>query len=481
MSSAQKYTARFREQVNKTLTQQIQTLEDELKDLSILLAAKVHGIGYKLEALRHAEFPSAELILNEYFQEIARKRELEGEMLAFFTRGLRTKETQKEILVSLLDSAANCFPCVALFTVRGGMLKGWSSRGFSGSTAKTISSDEFNLADCSWLLEVLMNGDQAESADLPDAGSLHVMREESSGSWRLYPLHVFGRPVAILFAGEAEGVVGRTRALSALVDCASLRLENVALKIFKTQGESAPGSADAAAAAAAPSVDDHAGSQLSQKILSGVLNLTSPIEIPAPAECAGESHPEPDAFLPDPLAGLKLVARIPEPVAEKPAASEPVSKPIPESAPEPASEPTPESEPAPEPEPKPTPEPAPDPKPETSPEPEKDDLTALLETQSTEEEKLHAAAKRFAELLASGIRLYKEDAVYEGRKNRDLYKRLRRDIDHNREMYEKRVAPTVARKIDYLHREFVRILGNGDAGVFGDGYPGPQIGGQSGL
>ncbi|MCL2878558.1 MAG: hypothetical protein FWF13_07250, partial [Acidobacteria bacterium] len=323
----QKHADRLREQVDKTLTLKVQALEAELQDVNRMLAAKIQSIGYKLEALRHTELPAAELIFNECLQDDIRKRDFELERLAFFTRGLRVKETQEEILASLLDSAVNCFPRVALFAVRGDGFKGWSSRGFSNSTAKAISLDEFSRADCSLLPEVLRNGDPAESADLPDIGSLRLMREESSGAWRLYPLHVLGRPVAILLAGETERYSGHSKALAVLMDCVALRLENVALKIIKILGESLPGSADEVVFAVEFSFNTPAaGSRLPLEPSSDVLNLnlTAPIEIPAPVEYAGEPYTEPDAFRPDPLAGLKLVELSPEPVLEIPAAvSEP--------------------------------------------------------------------------------------------------------------------------------------------------------------
>jgi hypothetical protein len=92
-----------------------------------------------------------------------------------------------------------------------------------------------------------------------------------------------------------------------------------------------------------------------------------------------------------------------------------------------------------------------------------------------EEEKLHSDAKRFARLLVSEIKLYNENPVAEGRQNGDLYLRLKRDIDRSREMYEKRISPIVARKIDYFHDEIVRILGDNDLSTLGSDYPGPRI------
>jgi hypothetical protein len=501
MPSVKKCADLLREQAYKTLAPQIQALEDELRDVDKLLASGIRNIGYKLDALRHTELPAAGAILDEYLRDDIRKRDLEGEMLALFMRGLRTKETQEEILTSLLDGAANCFPRIALFAVRGDMFKGWSSRGFSNFTAKTISSDEFRQADCSWMLEILRNG-EAESAELPDTGSLRLMRGEASGVWRVYPLHVLGRPAAILFAGEAEGFMGRPNALAVLMDCVALRLENVALKIIKTLNESALAGAAATVFAAESLFNVPPASRLPGEISSGVLslNLTAPIEIPAPVKSVNESHHAPDAFQPNPLPEPGLVEKLPEPVVESPAdepsepgqgtiigstfveyvsESEPVAE-IPASEPfEPEQETIiesafveyiGESEPV-----------AKVPADELS-EPE---LNAPQQSAppplNMEVEKLHTAAKRFAELLVSGIRLYNEDAVAEGRKNRDLYKRLQGEMVRSREIYEKRVAPTVAGRVDYLHDEFLRILGDGDAGAFGDGYPGSRIREQTGL
>jgi hypothetical protein len=101
--------------------------------------------------------------------------------------------------------------------------------------------------------------------------------------------------------------------------------------------------------------------------------------------------------------------------------------------------------------------------------------TAKEDARLVEEERLHSDAKRFARLLVSEIKLYNERRVVEGRENRDVYVRLKRDIDRSREMYEKRVAPSVSRKIDYFHDEIIRILGDNDPLTLGSDYPGPRI------
>ena len=318
MLSARECADKLQKHAQKTLTPQIQALEDELQDVSRLLAAKIRSIGYKLEALRHTELPATETILDDYLRDDIRKRDLEGEALALFIHGFQTKETQEEILSSLLDSAVNCFPRVALFVVRGDMFRGWSSRGFSDSTARTISYDEFSQADCSWLSDAMNNGDHAESADMPGIGSLRLMREESPGAWRLFPLHVLNRPVAILLAGEDEGFISRPKALAILMNCVALRLENVALKIIKTLGEFAPSGINTVYDTE-PLSDAESDFQPQTEISSFVLNLnlTAPIEIPAPMKFDCKLHlEESDAFRPNPLAGLKLTKDLPESVAD---------------------------------------------------------------------------------------------------------------------------------------------------------------------
>ena len=75
-----------------------------------------------------------------------------------------------------------------------------------------------------------------------------------------------------------------------------------------------------------------------------------------------------------------------------------------------------------------------------------------------DEEKLHNDARRFARLLVSEIKLYNEQQVAEGRMNGDLYERLRDDIDRSRQMYDKRVAASVAARFDYFYDELVGTL-----------------------
>jgi hypothetical protein len=83
------------------------------------------------------------------------------------------------------------------------------------------------------------------------------------------------------------------------------------------------------------------------------------------------------------------------------------------------------------------------------------------------EDALHEEARRLARLLVSEIRLYNEELVEDGRRNRDIYARLKDEIDRSRKMYEERIAQDVRLSRDYFTEELVRRLADGDAGALG--------------
>jgi hypothetical protein len=75
------------------------------------------------------------------------------------------------------------------------------------------------------------------------------------------------------------------------------------------------------------------------------------------------------------------------------------------------------------------------------------------------------SARRYARLLVSEIKLYHEDAVVEGRRDRDLATRLGGEIARARVMFEQRVPPHVRERADYFREELLRTLANGDASL----------------
>ena len=88
------------------------------------------------------------------------------------------------------------------------------------------------------------------------------------------------------------------------------------------------------------------------------------------------------------------------------------------------------------------------------------------------DQEVHKKAKRFAKLLVDEIKLYNQAKVAEGRQKRDLYDRLKEDIEKSRSTYEKRYGQTPAASGNYFNQEVVRILAENDASLLGGNFPG---------
>jgi hypothetical protein len=80
-------------------------------------------------------------------------------------------------------------------------------------------------------------------------------------------------------------------------------------------------------------------------------------------------------------------------------------------------------------------------------------------------------ARRFAHLLVSEIVLYNEAEIAEGRRQKDLYPRLREDIDRSRRMFEQRFAQDLPGAADCFHDELVRELAGGDESALSMTWP----------
>ena len=128
-------------------------------------------------------------------------------------------------------------------------------------------------------------------------------------------------------------------------------------------------------------------------------------------------------------------------------------------------------------------EPEPEPAPvAAAPEPERESVAAavaavvptmpsMMAAIPPQDEEIHKKARRFAKLLVDEIRLYNQAKVQEGRANKDIYDRLREDIDKSRATYEKRYGSTPAASADYFTQEVVRILADNDRSLMGAGFP----------
>src|SRR5579859_6806418 len=86
---------------------------------------------------------------------------------------------------------------------------------------------------------------------------------------------------------------------------------------------------------------------------------------------------------------------------------------------------------------------------------------------SPEDAETHRKAQRSARLLVDEIKLYNQAKVAEGRRHKDLYDRLKEDIDKSRSTYTKRYGTTAAASGDYFQKEVVRNLAEEDISILG--------------
>jgi hypothetical protein len=89
---------------------------------------------------------------------------------------------------------------------------------------------------------------------------------------------------------------------------------------------------------------------------------------------------------------------------------------------------------------------------------------------SPEDADVHRKAQRFARLLVDEIKLYNQAKVAEGRRNKDLYDRLKEDIDKSRGTFQKRYGSTAAASADYFYYELLRSLAEDDVSILGSNF-----------
>lgn len=89
---------------------------------------------------------------------------------------------------------------------------------------------------------------------------------------------------------------------------------------------------------------------------------------------------------------------------------------------------------------------------------------------SPEDADVHRKARRFARLLMDEVKLYNQAKVAEGRKNKDLYDRLRDDIEKSKAAYHKRYGHTVAASADYFNQELIASLAEDDVSLLGPNF-----------
>jgi len=330
---------------------------------------------------------------------------------------LDLQRSQADVLNTLVARAANFAPRLVLFVVKGTNALAWAARGLDDSKGVGQIRGLSISLQADTALRTALNSQQTFYGSPEDQieNELVFSRLGTLHPQRVMavPLKVRGKCAAVIYADSADRGENATNveAIELLVQSAGLVVELVSLRARMSEAAPAPAQ-------------------------------------PSPPPREPEVSPQPSAWLDG------------APAAE--------AEPSVSAAQEPQPEP-------------PTPEPSAEPEPSSPPAYSAPVEAAWAPPAAAaprtgpldEEEKLHNDARRFARLLVSEIKLYNEQKVVDGRRNNDLYGRLREDIERSRQMYEKRVTPTVAAKVDYFYDELVNTLAEGDVSKLGSDYPGP--------
>ncbi len=379
---------------------------------------------------------------------------------------LDQQRNQAEVLNALVARAANFAPRVVLFVVKGANALAWAARGFDETVGNnSIRGLSFSLEADTALRSALDSqqtfyGSPDQQAEnyllLSKLGNLQPQRILS------VPLRVRRKTAALLYADCADrgDDAVNIEAIELLVHTAGIVVELVSLRARVSEAAPKQAEVQPAATLAAPSAPQVNAPQMSTPLSMPTDLLTPRIppseEVVAQQRASGELRPpvsrgSGELRPPAPPASVELHQPIPttptyfRPATEPPAPETPV---IAKSGP------------------------LIDPQRRVEAPPPTPTRGALSE----EEEKQHNDARRFARLLVSEIKLYNEQKVTEGRRNRDLYDRLKEDIDRSRQMYDKRVMPGVAARFDYFYDEMVQTLAEGDPNKLGSDCPGPSSG-----
>jgi hypothetical protein len=351
------------------------------------------------------------------------------------------QQSQAEILKVLVNRAAAFAPRVAFFVVKGDQGIGWRARGLQGTVGdQAVQQIKFALSADTTVGGAARSGETwsgGPGSHSEDHLIVNHLGDEPPARLVGVPLVVRGRSVAVLYAdsGDLDSEAINLEALETLSHVAGMAVELLVARSGAATQSAQPARVEEPAAEAhgyTPAVEYD--------------ELTPVVEESAPTF----TETAPLAVEPEPAAAE------PEPVqAESTPALEPLSDPFAQTSPPVVAETAPAAE-----------------------APRRRygaDVELPIEVSNEEERRFHTDARRFARLLVSEIKLYKESQVNEGRARNDLYDRLRDDIERSREMYDKRVKPEVAQRYDYFHHELVNTLAEGDAGKLGNSYPGTTV------
>ena len=317
--------------------------------------------------------------------------------------------TQKEILRALLEAGSAYGSRIALFVVKAGAATGWQGRGFG----EDDSVKDFPLDMSSGPAGHAYQNRTAAPANIAEMDRRFVKQFGGPENEQILvlPLVLKDKVAALLYAdGGSEGVLDGP-SLEVLVLTASAWLELASLRKQAQREVSDPGPGfDRPGSTGSDRVEQAAAAPPVQSVSSFPDPFASHTPKHTAPVVARESAPEPE-----PAAEVVEVgAHAASAGAAAPAAAA-------------------------------------------------DPFAGM----SAEDADTHRKAQRFARLLVDEIKLYNQAKVAEGRRNKDLYDRLKEDIEKSRSTFQKRYGQSVAASGDYFQKEVVRSLAEDDMAVMG--------------
>lgn len=325
--------------------------------------------------------------------------------------------SQREILRALLDTSARYAARVALFVVKGSHATGWQGRGFADNDAVKDFALDKNAPAVTRAIGRAIGDNVVASvpvADL-DARFLQVVGTPASGEGRILPLFLKEKVAALVYADSGTDAAGAldAGALELLVLSTSAWLEVNSLRKQAQKEPSAPHSDSHSA----PTSEATHQAPIHEAPVHRVPAFNDPFasHTPGHAMAAAASAHEASASVASSAGEVALAEPLPTGHAET----------------------------------------------ETTPEP------PPASSISTDDQEVHRKAQRFARLLVDEIKLYNQAKVAEGRKNQDLYDRLKEAIEKSRATYQKRYGNTVAASGNYFQHEIIRSLAEDDLSIMG--------------
>jgi hypothetical protein len=313
--------------------------------------------------------------------------------------------TQKEILRALLDAGTAYGARVALFVVKAGAANGWQGRGFNDDDAiKDFALDmRGGPAAHAYQNRTVTPANIAEM----DRRFVTLFGGPENEQILVLPLVLKDKVAALLYAdGGATGLMDAT-SLELLVMATSTWLEVTSLR---KQAQKDPNEGTGGMPALNMPPPPAAAPSIAPPA-QAVSAFSDPFAAHTPKHIAPKAVPEPE---PEPAAEVVEVSAHAGSSGAAPAAAA-------------------------------------------------DPFAGM----SPEDAETHRKAQRFARLLVDEIKLYNQAKVAEGRRHKDLYDRLKEDIEKSRSTYTKRYGTTTAASGDYFQKEVVRNLAEEDTSVMG--------------